>query len=172
MEVITKIYSRFPNVKKKANNMKDPNISLTTQESVFFQLTLFFKNPELHQFSINMLYEHLQDEDLIFSMQMMIEFFQKETTLIRDVSQSFYDSQLLNSQIVGQKRFSEMVEKAIPGIKFRASMINVYWSRGSDRIPRPDLIIDGTPYWLIETIQIFIKEEKAKKRKADKQKKE
>lgn len=172
MDVVTKIYERFPNVKLKSKNMKDPNISLTTQESVFFQLTLFFKNPELHQFSINMIYEHLRNDDLLFSIQMMIEFFQKETNLTKDVEQSFYSDNLLKSQIVGQQRFSQMVEKAIPGMKFRASMINVYWNRGSDRIPRPDLIMDGTPYWLVETINTFIKKEKSKRKKAEKQKKD
>lgn len=169
MEAISKIYSRYPIIKKKIENLNDPSISFTTQEAVFFQLVRFFENPQLHQFSLNMIYEHLKDDDLLFSIEMIILYFQKDTSLVQDVSQSFYNESLLSQQIVGQKGFSDMVEKVIKGGKYPPSWINVYWKRGSDRIPRPSLIISGTPYWTVEDVESFIKKEKAlqkeKKRK-------
>lgn len=141
-------------------NPNDPMISLNTQEAVFVQLVQFFNQPTVHQFSLNMIYEHLKDEDLLFALQMTITYFQKDTPLVKDVPQNFYDSQLLNEELVGQKKFSEMVEDAIEGMKFRPSMIAVFWKRRSEKIPRPDLIIGGTPYWKVSTVEGFIKKEK------------
>ncbi|MEK6190619.1 MAG: hypothetical protein N2A99_06485 [Carnobacterium alterfunditum] len=167
MKSIESIYERYPAVKDKIKRPNDPNLSLSTEEAVFIQLVKFYENPTLHQFSLNMLYEHLKDEDLLFALESVITFFQKDTILVQDVSQTFYDSNLLNEQIVGQKNFSLMVEEAIKGMKFRPSMLYMYWKRRSDRVPRPDLIIDGTPYWKVSSVELFITNEK-KRRKTKK----
>lgn len=165
MESITKIYERFPVLKDKNKRPNDPKISLTTQEAVFYQLLRFFQDPANNQFSINMIYEHLQDEDLLFAVELLVVYFQKDTTLVKNVSQNFYEMNLLKEQIINQSKFSSMVESAIKGMKFRPSMVYMYWQRRSDKIPRPDLIIEGTPYWKVSAIEDFIKKEKKKRKK-------
>ena len=168
MEAIKRIFDKYPNVKRKIEEPNDPTVFLTTQEAVFVQLIHFFMNPTVQQFSINMVYEHLEGEDLLFCMEAMITFFQKDTIKVQDVSQTFFDTRLLKKQIVGQKKFSEMVEEAIEGIKFRPSMVYMYWKRRSDRIPRPDLIIDGTPYWFTSSVESFIEKEKTRQKQKKK----
>lgn len=171
MEPLEKIYERYPNVKLKVKNPNDPTILLSTTDSVFVQLALFFLNPNEHQISLNMFYEHLKDEDLLLALQTTILFFQKNTKSVQNVKQSFYTSNLINDQLVGQKRFSEIVEDSIEGMKFRPSMLYMYWKRQSDRIPRPDLIIEGTPYWKISEVYTFIEKEKIRRQsKQNKQK--
>ncbi|QII26931.1 hypothetical protein G3M81_22845 [Bacillus paralicheniformis] len=169
MNAIKKIYERFPKIEKKVENPNDPQISLTNQEAVFYQLAQFFMKPETFQFSLNMIYDYLRDESLLFAIEVIIEFFQKDTTLVKDVEQTYYDSALLKEKIVGQKEFARMVEEGIEGVKFKPSMVHIYWHRQSGRIPNSDLIIDGTPYWKKGTVESFIEKEKeyreAKKRK-------
>lgn len=165
MEAKNKILKRYPIIKKKLERPNDPKLNLSTQEAVFMQLVNFFEQPTVHQVSLNLLYEHLENEDLLFALESVITFFQKDTSLVQDVPQTFYDSNLLNEPMVGQKKFALMVEEAIKGIKFRPSMLHMYWTRRSDRIPRPDMIMDGTPYWKISSVQKFIADEK-KRRKA------
>jgi len=163
MESINLICNRYPNIKSKMENPDNPNILLTTGEAVFYQMCLFFENPKLHQVSLNTLYDHLKDNDLLFALEMIIYFFKKDTDRVINVDQTFYDNNILSEPLAGQSKFSEMVEAAIPDMKFKASMINVYWRRGT-RIPNADLIIGGTPYWKESTINEFIEKE-IKKRK-------
>lgn len=165
MESVTRIYARYPAVKKKIQKPNDPKVSLSTKEAVFIQLVKFFENPSDYQFSLNMLHENLENDDLLFALEMVVVFFQKDTVLVQDVEQTFYDSNLLREPIVGQKKFSTMVEESIKGMKFRPSMLYMYWKRQSDRIPRPDMIIDGTPYWKESSVKSFIEKEKKDRRK-------
>lgn len=165
MEAINKIFSRFPVLKEKSSRPNDPAIALNTQEAVYFQLLRFFQDPNTNQFSVNMIYEHLQDEDLLFAIELLITYFQRDTTLVTNVSQNFYELHLLKEQIVNQSKFSSMVESSIKGMKFRPSMVYMYYQRRSDKIPRPDLIIDGTPYWKESAVEEFIAKEKKKRRK-------
>ena len=165
MEAINKIFSRFPILKEKSNRPNDPAIALNTQEAVFYQLLRFFQEPHTNQFSVNMIYEHLLDEDLLFAIELMVTYFQKDTTLVKNVSQNFYELNLLREQIVNQSKFSSMVESSIKGMKFRPSMVYMYWQRRSDKIPRPDLIIEGTPYWKESAVEDFIAKEKKQRRK-------
>lgn len=160
MDSIKSIFERYPAVKIKIEKPNDPTVSLTTQEAVFIQLVHFFQKPTIHQVSLNMLYEHLENDDLLFALQTIVTYFQKDTTLTQSVSQNFYDSNLLNEPLAGQKKFSTMVEESIRGLKFPPSKLHMYWKRKSDRIPRPDLIIDGTPYWKVIAVERFIEQEK------------
>lgn len=160
MKSIERIFERYPNVKKKAINPNDTKVILTTQEAVFYQLVHFFNQPETVQFSINMIYEYLKDEDLLFAIESLVLFFQKDTQLVKNVSQFYYDSNLVKEEFVGQIGFSKMVEESIEGIKFKPSMIHVYHKRPTNRIPNADLIIDNTPYWTKKTVEAFIPQER------------
>ncbi|MEK5105023.1 hypothetical protein MKX83_24080 [Cytobacillus sp. FSL M8-0252] len=168
MKSIEMIFNRFPNVKNKYDEPSNPQIILTNQEAVFYNLVQFFNQPDAFQFSLNMIYEYLKDEDLLFAMEVSLSFFQSDTSLVQNVEQTYYDRNLMNEKIVGQKGFSRMVEENIEGIKFKPSMIHVYWHRNSGRIPNADLIIDGTPYWLEKTVESFIEREREyRKRKKE-----
>lgn len=164
MKSVQLIFEKFPAVQKKVERPNDPTVTLTNQEAVFYQMVQFFQNSKSIQFSLNMLYEHLKDEELLFALQVVVTFFQKDTTLVKDVSQNFYDLHLLREPIVGQKRFSGMVEENVEGMKFRPSMLHMYWQRRSEKIPRADLIIDGTPYWKVSAVEDFIDKEKEKRK--------
>lgn len=163
MEAVNLILKRYPILKKKLERPNDPAITLFPEEAVFLQLVNFFKQPNVHQFSLNLVYEHLENQDLLFAIETIIVYFQKDTTLVQDVPQTFYNRELLNEKIVGQKKFAQKVEEAIPGMKFKPSMLHMYWRRGSDRVPRPDMIIDGTPYWKISSVKKFIVAEKKRR---------
>ncbi|CAI6330877.1 hypothetical protein [Bacillus subtilis] len=169
MNSIKKIYERYPKIEEKHKNPNDPQLILTNQEAVFYQLAEFFKKPDEVQFSLNMIYNYLKNDELLFAIQVMIEFFQKDTSLTQDIEQSFYDTQLSRENILGQKSFAELVQKSMPGVKFKPSMVHVYWKRKTGRIPNADLIIDGTPYWKETTVKSFIEKEKVYR--ADKDKK-
>ncbi|MEH6945436.1 hypothetical protein [Bacillus sp. JJ722] len=160
MRSVDRIFEVYPKIKHKIENPLEPSLVLTNEEYVFYQLVLFFKKPKKIQFSLNMIYEYLKDEDLIFALEMLIEYFQKDTELVRNVSQSFYSEQLKKEQLVGQKKFSVMVESAIPGVKFPPAMVHTYWKRNNGKIPGADLIIDQTPYWTEKTVAKFIEEKK------------
>lgn len=160
MTSVNRIFEVYPNVKQKVDNPLEPSLVLINEEYVFYQLVLFLKNPKKNQFSLNMIYEYLRDEDLIFALEMLIEYFQKDTGLIRNVSQTYYSEQLKKEQLVGQKKFSEMVESALPGVKFAPAMVHTYWKRNNGKIPSADLIINQTPYWTEKTVSKFIEEKK------------
>ncbi|MFS0783339.1 hypothetical protein [Bacillus sp. 1P06AnD] len=157
MQTVEMIYKKYPNVKLKADNPSDPSVLLTVEESVFFQMVMFFNNPDSFQFSINILYSNLKNEELFFALKCLIEYFQKDTSLLNEIEQSIYDNELLSEKLLNQKLFSEYVESAL-NIKFSSSMVRVYWLRG--KVPTADLIIDGTPYWKEKTVLKFIEQER------------
>lgn len=163
MEAKTLILKRYPKIKRKLALPNDPNITLSRQEAVFMQLVNFFEKPTVHEVSLNLIYDHLENQDLLFAIETIIVYFQKDTTLVQEVPQTFYNRELLNEKIVGQKKFAQKVEEAIPEMKFKPSMLHMYWKRGSDRVPRPDMIIDGTPYWKISSVKKFIAAEKKRR---------
>lgn len=160
MESVNKIYTRYPELKKKKQKATDPKVPLTTKEAVFIQLINFFERPSENQFSLNTLYEHLEDEELLFALEVIISFFQNDTKLVHQVHQTFYDENFLKESFVGQQGFSTMVESAIKDIKFKPAMVHVYWKRKSDKVPKPDLMIEGRPYWKESTVKKFIQKKK------------
>lgn len=159
---IKKIYERFPHIQNKIET-NDHQIVLTNQDMVFYQMVQFFKAPKQIPFNLNMIYDHLRDQELLFAIEVIILFFQQDTTLVWAVDQTYYDQHLLRDQFVGQYKFSKMVEESIEGMKFKPSMIHTYWRRKTDRIPNADLIIDGTPYWKRSTVACFIEKEKERR---------
>lgn len=157
------IFERYSNVSEAYKNKYNPSLQLTMKEHIFLQLVYYFEAPDKNQFSLNHLYTYLKDDDLLFALDCIIQFFQTETTLVSSASQSFYDKSLSREPLVGQKGFSELVEGSLEGVKFRPSMINQYWKRNSKKIPRPDLIIEERPYWKKSTVYEFIRQKETTK---------
>lgn len=162
MYSVNKIYERFPVVQEKFERPNDPGIILDTKEAVFLNLVTFFKNPNKFQMSLNTIHEYLKDDELIFALEVLVLFFQKDTVLLKDVEQTFYSSSLLKESFVSGTGFASMVASEIEGTKIRPNTIHTYWQRRSKRLPRPDLIIEGVPYWKVETVNGFIAAEKSK----------
>ena len=159
MNSVNQIFELYPKVKEKVN---EPTklLTLSNEEFVFFQMVLFFKDPKSIHFSLNMIYEYLRDEKLLLAIQILIEFFQKDTNFVKNVAQSYYTQELNNERLVGQKKFSEMVQEALPDVKFAPSMVHTYWKRDNGKVPNADLIIDSTPYWTEKTVNKFIEVKK------------
>ena len=162
MYSIKRIFERFPIVEEKNERPYDPSVILNTTEAVFMNLVKFFENPNQFQISLNIIHEHLKDEELLFALEVLVLFFQKDSLLLKDVGQTFYSSELLKEQLVSATGFASMVQGEIKESKIRANTIHTYWQRRSKRLPRPDLIIEGVPYWKVETVNGFIEKEKTK----------
>jgi|APAga8741244001_1050109.scaffolds.fasta_scaffold07049_1 hypothetical protein len=169
-ESIIYILDRYEKVKEKFNNPDNYNIELNEKEATLFHLVHYFQT-ENYPVLLNSIVEHLEDDYLLDAIQAIILFVQKDMTKTRGVSQSFYDTNLLKEKFYGQKTFAEAVEAAIPGHKYKASMVNTYFHRGSDRIANADIIIGNTPYWRESTLQKFIAEERIRYEKNKEQSK-
>lgn len=168
MESVKRIHTRFPEIKKKVVKQNDPTVEVTTKEAVFIQLIKFFEKPHDYQFSLNFVYENLEGEDLLFALECIIVFFQKDTDLTRNVQQNFYEHTLSNETLVGQKGFATIVEESIKGAKFSPSMVHIYLKRGYKDFPEPDLYIEGRPYWKKSSVMSFVKVRKKELRKKNK----
>jgi hypothetical protein len=162
MYSVERIYERFPIIREKKEHPNDPAVILNTTEAVFLNLAKFFENPKQFQMSLNTIHEHLKDDELIFALEVLVLFFQKDSILLKDVGQTFYNSSLLKEQLVSGTGFASMVVNEIKDSKIRPNTIHTYWQRRSKRLPRPDLIIEGVPYWKAETVNGFIEKEKTK----------
>lgn len=163
MYSLEKLYERYPVIQEKVERPNDPALILNSQETVFLNLAYFFKNQKDYQITVNMLLEHLKDQELLFALELLVMFFQKDTTLIKEVNQSFYSSSLLKDQLVSATGFAKMVASEIEGSKVRPTTIHTYWHRRSKKIPRPDLIIEDVPYWKVEAVSKYIEKEKNNK---------
>lgn len=152
------ILDKYENVKNKYENPNDINIQLNNEEAILFQLVQYF-HTENYPVSLNAIVDHLENDTLLDAIQAIIIYVQKDIKKTRKVSQSFYNNNLLREKFYGQKLFSHEVEKRIPGHKYTTSMVNIYYNRGSDRVPNADLVIGNTPYWKEDTLLEFIKEE-------------
>ena len=150
------ILNKYPNVKKRFNG---EDIVLTNEEDVFYQLALFVNDPNRYSFNTNLLYKYLTDLDLIFALKVMVTFFQKDTFLIQNKKAMFIDSDDLEKEtLYNQTTFSKyLIGK---GLNFPVTKITTYNRRG--KLPKGDIIINGTPYWYESTVELFAKEEKKK----------
>ncbi|MEK5081068.1 hypothetical protein MKX73_19265 [Solibacillus sp. FSL W7-1436] len=159
MEGLQKIFERFPNVEKKIKNLEE--VVFSNKEFVFYQLALFINDPKEYQFSLNTLYQYLTDEDLLFALNIIVEYFQKETDLMRSIEKSIYNDNLLkNETLITQTMFAKIIEEKT-GKPFKQGNINVYFKRGK-KIPGADLIINKTPYWKESTVMEFLKKSNLK----------
>jgi hypothetical protein len=143
---------------------KEELTPLTNTENVFYQLALFVEDPEKYSFNINLFYDYLQERDLITGLRIILEFFQKDTYLIKNKRNAFINlGDFEEDKIFNQKNFSKYLEEK--GLNYTNAKINVYVARERKRIkegkeplgivPLADFEIDGTPYWYESTVELF-----------------
>jgi hypothetical protein len=147
------IYDKYPNVQKKIEGKQIP---LTNIESVFHQMCLFINDPEKYSFNTNLLYQYLKNEDLIIALQTLITFFQRDTYLIEENNNSFVNAEeIKNTTLYNQKMLSDYLKNN--GLNFSPNKVSVYYKRM--KLPKPDLVINDTPYWFERTAELFMQEE-------------
>nr|WP_173026397.1 hypothetical protein [Aeromonas sp. Ne-1]AKO69689.1 hypothetical protein [Aeromonas sp. Ne-1] len=161
---LQRIFNKYPNVEEK---FKDPNTVLkTTTENVFYDLALFFDQPEQSIFNLNSIHSYLKDEELIFAIQLITSFFSQDTDLIKD-KRNLY---LPDEEIYNQTQFGKYL--AENGLKYNPIKVGTYYRRKTGKIPQADLIISNTPYWFGSTVDLFMREEKEKEKEKAKQEQE
>ncbi|MGM0838263.1 MAG: hypothetical protein ACQEV7_19150 [Bacillota bacterium] len=166
MKNVTKrIVDYFPGFKSKLKAYE--NVLLTTEalegldqrEAAFLKLAWFFECPEHEVFNIGLLYRHLDNEWLELALELIVDFYKKETFLIQRPSISLVRNN--SDKYLPQKQFADFLTEN--GLDYDRRKLNVYLSR--DKIPKPDLEISGTKYWCKETVEKFCYEEKHQKAK-------
>lgn len=153
------IFDRYPSVKEKLDGGVNPS---TNVEEVFYQMALFISDPEKYSFNINLLYKYLENEDLTFALQTIITFFQKDTYLIQNNQNLFINAEeLKNTKLYNQTMFAKYLTNN--GVNYSVNKFSTYYKRSIEgknkKIPKPDLLINGTPYWYENTVQIFLENE-------------
>ncbi len=143
---LNNIYSRFPNVKIKKVNQ---DLQVTNTEDIFYQLSLFLEDPETYAFNINLIYKYLRNEDLLFALSIIVDFFQSETKLIDSSLNRFIHQNIFEKEkFYNQTMFANYLKEN--GHNFTPHKLRVYYVRG--KLPKPDLVINGTPYWFEATV--------------------
>lgn len=83
-----KIINQFPQLKplldESNKEVLKTSSTLSELEKTFLQLARFFEKPNEEAFSLQLLYQHLEDEWLEFALQLIAEFFKNETHLIKN----------------------------------------------------------------------------------------
>lgn len=162
-----KIINQFPQLKplldESNKEVLKTSSTLSELEKTFLQLARFFEKPNEEAFSLQLLYQHLEDEWLEFALQLIVEFFRNETYLIKNPNFSIIrDSQ----DYYTQSDFARFLqEKGFPD--YTQNKVAVYKKRG--KFPKEDILIAGKPYWSRYTAEIFLRKlELEKKRKESK----
>lgn len=156
---LDQIYNLYPNVAKK---MKKEDVVLTNVEDVFYQLALFANDPDTYSFNLTLIYKNLTDDHLVFALETIIEFFQKDTYLIKDKKVSFIRNTDETEELYNQTMFAKYLsENGLTSYSPRS--INVYYERG--KLPKADKIINKKPHWYESTVELFLENKKSDSRK-------
>ena len=146
------IFDRYPNVEKM---MDGQNVPLTNVEDVYYQLALFIGDPETYSFNINLLYKFLENEDLSFALKIITVFFQKDTYLIKESGNILIGlEELNNTKMYNQTMFANYL--SVNGLNFSPNKLSTYYGR--KKLPKADLVINNTPYWFEQTVELYMKE--------------
>ncbi|MFE7150950.1 hypothetical protein [Heyndrickxia sporothermodurans] len=125
-------------------------------------------------------YEYLENEDLILGLHFLVDFFQKDTFLIKNKRNLLVNiGQLENEQFYNQTTFAKYLSEH--GLNYSPTKLGTYYRREKNgvtngKFPLEDILINGTPYWYESTVDLFTREllalekEKTKKKKTNKKK--
>ncbi|WP_019156863.1 hypothetical protein [Robertmurraya massiliosenegalensis] len=160
---LEKVYTNYPNVKRRMNG---EDVPLTNTEEVFHQLALFISEPDKYSFNTGLFYKYLKDDDLILGIRIMIDFFQKDTLLIKNKRNAFLTARELDEEtLYNQTTFAKYLDDK--GLNFTPNKLGTYYRREkkkpTGRFPLEDISVNGTPFWVESTVQAFTKELLAKK---------
>ncbi|MEQ2529104.1 hypothetical protein WMO40_20730 [Bacillaceae bacterium CLA-AA-H227] len=160
-----KIFLNYPNVKKR---FEGEDVPLTNTEEVFYQLALFVSDPEKYSFNTGLFYKYLTNEDLIFGLRILIDFFQKDTVLIQNKRNAFINAGELEDEILyNQTTFAKYLKER--GLNYTPTKLGTYYRREKQnptgKFPLEDISVNGTPYWVETTVQAYANELLARKEK-------
>jgi hypothetical protein len=124
-------------------------------QATFLQLVLFFEDPENETFEIGLLYRHLDNEWLEFALELMTEYFRKDTYLIQKPTYSLIRK---GADYKSMSQFADYLSEQ--GLRYDRQKLNLYFERG--KVPQPDLIVGGIKYWSEETVQSYGEQEKTR----------
>ncbi len=144
------IYDRYPSVEKYEHG---DSVQLTNAEEVFYQLAKFIQEPDKYSFNLALLYKNLEDEDLVFGLGVIIQFFENDTYLIKEKGAMLLkDFRRDHEKLYSQSMFATYL--ANHGYNFTPRKITTYYNR--DKLPKPDLKIGNTPYWYESTLEKYM----------------
>jgi hypothetical protein len=116
-------------------------------ERTFLQLIWFFEEPKINDFDLKNLYRHLENDWLVFALDVIDFYFKEDTYLIQESS----DSVLVSDDYLDQSAASRYLEAK--GLHFPQGKIATYILRGT--FPKEDLIISGKKFWRKNTMDNY-----------------
>jgi hypothetical protein len=122
-------------------------------QATFLQLAWFFEDPEKETFDLGLLYRHLDNDELEFALELMTEYFRKDTYLIQKPTYSLIRE---GSDYKSMSQFADYLSEQ--GLRYDRQKLNLYFERG--KVPHPDLVVGGVKYWSDETVQKYGKQER------------
>ncbi|WP_242281149.1 hypothetical protein [Bacillus cereus group sp. BfR-BA-01347] len=123
----------------------------TEEERVFLEMIWFFEKPEENSFDMRLLYKYLNDERLVFGLDLLSHYFKYDTYLIRNVDHSLI---LSAEDYVTQSEFGRLLQGE--GLNYNQRKIAMYRKRG--KFVKEDVTVAGVPYWSKDTVQKYIDE--------------
>lgn len=121
-------------------------------ERTFLQLIWFFEEPKINDFDLKNLYRHLENDWLVFALDVIDFYFKEDTYLIQESS----DSVLVSDDYLDQSAASRYLEEI--GLQnFSQSKIATYIYRGT--FPKEDLLISGKKFWRTNTLDKYANEQ-------------
>jgi len=125
---------------------------LTDVEQVFLRLAWFFENPKKENFNLESFYKYLEDEWLELGLELVHQFFKKDSYLIKYPTHSIITD---GDYYMNQSRFAEFLSEN--GLNYDKAKLSVYISRG--KAPKHDIVISGTKLWERLTCERFLEEQ-------------
>ncbi|MBH0158587.1 hypothetical protein IHV10_19575 [Fictibacillus sp. 5RED26] len=150
-----KIVDVFPDLRmhfdKRSYNDDAVLSTLEPVKRTFLQLGGFFEQPE-EEFNLALLYKHLDNDWLEFALELITEYFRKDTYLIQKPTYSLIRE---GSHYKSMSQFADYLSEQ--GLRYDRQKLNLYFERG--KVPHPDLVVGGVKYWSDETVQTYAEQE-------------
>lgn len=122
-------------------------------QTTFLQLVWFFEDPENETFDMGLLYRYLENDWLEFALELIMEYFRKDTYLIQKPTYSLIRE---GEDYKSMSQFADYLSEQ--GLRYDRQKLNLYFERG--KVPQPDLVIGGFKYWSGETVRSYAEQEK------------
>ena len=153
-----RIVEHFPILKDKINFTDSERATeamegLNETESAFLQLAWFFERPDDAKFDLGVLYSKLNNDWLELALELITEYFRKDTYLIPQPTYSLVKD---GSDYFSMTQFAEELTRR--GINYPRQKVYSYYTRG--KIPEPDLIVGGMKYWHKDAVDAYYQHER------------
>jgi len=157
------IFEAFPQIEKGFGKSESLQVNEGSDPILFtfYKLALFFQEPKNNDFDMRLVYLHLQDDWLSFAFECLETFFKEDTfSLSKDYSSIIKEAE---DPLLNQTGFSDILESK--GFDIDRKKLNVYYKR--DKLPTPDRIISGLPFWYLSTVLRFAENTDIKKKETN-----